>query len=149
MYDNYFIFGDSFSTQHFTSKYKFNYAIIPIGNYSFEGYKISKSLNNNEGEYLSPFLYSITDAIIKLLPYYSKFYYSHQSLSQNNLMISFMNQLKDLQIIIDNNCWYESRIFTYYIDTRPNDLTNAQYNYYIFYNYKIDKNLLSGSFIRK
>jgi surface protein len=149
MYDNYFIFGDAFSTQHFTSNYKFDYAITPIGNYSFEGNKISNSLNNNEGNYLSPFLYSITDAIIKLLPYYSKFYYSNQTLPQDTLMRLFINKLKDLQIVIDNNSWYESKIFVYYIDTKPNDLTNAQYNYYIFYNYKVDQNLLSGSFIQE
>jgi surface protein len=136
MCDNYFIFGDVFPSNHYTSKYKFNYAICPLGNYSFEGYKIAGLLTG--GSFLSPFLYSIMDIILKLLPYYSKHFYEFENLSSTNLMLSFIDRMKSLNIIVDKNQWYERKIFTYKIDTKFNDSTNSQYNYHIFFKYKFN-----------
>lgn len=146
MYDNYFIFGDVFPSNHYTSKYKFNYAICPVGNFSFEGYKTSGFLPG--GYYFSPFLYSIVDIILKLLPYYSQVYYKNITLSSIEFNMLFIYVMKLLKLIVDNNYWYERKIFTYYIDTKEDDLTNAQYNYYIFFQFKFNP-FISGSFIKE
>jgi len=142
MYDNYFIFGDSFSTKHFTSKYSFNYAIIPIGNFSYEGYKICGLISKTRGYYFSPFLYSISDITLKFIPQYKKMV----SLNQN--MKTIINTLKKIEFIVHNNYWYERKIFTYYVGKNPNnptDITNAFYNYYIFFEYKFNP-LTIGTF---
>ena len=146
MYDNYFIFGDVFPSNHYTSKYKFNYAICPVGNYSFEGYKTAGFIPG--GYYLSPFLYSISDVILKLLPYYTQLYYKYPNFSSNEFNLYFINRMKYIKIFVDNNYWYERKIFTYYITTKEGDLTNAQYNYYIFFEFKFNP-LISGSFIKE
>jgi surface protein len=142
MYNNYFIFGDVFPSNHYTSKYKFNYAICPIGNYSFEGYKTAGFLPG--GRELSPFLYSIMDIILKLLPYYTQNYYKYPNFSSNQFNLYFINRMKEIKLFVDDNYWYERKIFTYYIGTKPDDLSNAQYNYYIFFQFKFNPEL-SGS----
>ena len=146
MYDNYFIFGDSFTKTHFTSKYKFYYAIMPVSNYSSEGHMICSYLNNYEAKYLSPFIYSIIDIVLYFLPYYSKFYYTNQSLTQNNLIQQFIDNLKNLGLITNNNYWHERKIVTYYINSDLYDSTNAQYNSYLFYKYKFNDNIVFSLF---
>ena len=41
------------------------------------------------------------------------------------------DKLKELNMIIDNNYWYEQVIVSYYIATTLTDITNAQYNYWL------------------
>ena len=147
MYDNYFIFGHSFSRQHYTSNYKFNYAICPVGNYSFEGYKICGVLPIDNGYYLSPFLYSIMDVILKLLPYYSQSYYKNIKLSLIEFNTLFIEEMKKIKLLVDDNYWYERKIFTYYIGTKEDDFTNAQYNETVFFKYKFNPDL-SGPITR-
>jgi surface protein len=136
MYDNYFIFGYVFTSLHYTSKYKFNYAICPVGNYSFEGYKTAGFLPG--GRQLSPFLYSISDVILKLLPYYTQIYYKYPNFSSTKFNEYFINRMKQINLFVDDNYWYERKIFTYYIGTKDGDLTNAQYNRDIFFKYKFN-----------
>jgi surface protein len=141
MYDNYFIFGHVFSSKNYTSKYKFNYAICPVGNYSFEGYKTAGFIPN--GQYLSPFLYSICDVILKLTPYYTQIYYKYPTFSSNKLNLYFINRMKEIKLFVNNNQWYERKIFTYYIDTKQGDLTNTQYNRHIFFKFKFNSGLVA------
>jgi surface protein len=136
MYDNYFIFGYVFTSLHYTSKYKFNYAICPVGNYSFEGYKTAGFLPG--GRQLSPFLYSICDVILKLLPYYTQIYYKYPNFSSTKFNQYFINRMKQINLFVDDNYWYERKIFTYYIGTKDGDLSNAQYNRHIFFKYKFN-----------
>jgi surface protein len=147
MYDNYFIFGDVFNSLHYTSKYKFNYAISPVGNYSFEGYKTAGFLPG--GRDLSPFLYSICDVILKLLPYYTQIYYKYPNFSSTKFNEYFINRMKYINLFVDGNYWYERKIFTYYIDTNSNDLTNAQYNHHIFFQMKFNPTIAGSVSARK
>ena len=136
MYDNYFIFGYVFTSLHYTSKYKFNYAICPLGNYSFEGYKTAGFVPG--GRQLSPFLFSICDPILKLIPYYTQIYYKYPNFSSTQFNLYFINRMKDINLFVDDNYWYERKIFTYYIGTKDGDLTNAQYIRDIFYQFKFN-----------
>ena len=146
MYDNYFIFGDQFMKKKYTSKYKFNYAIIPTGNYSFDGFKLAGIIPRIDGKYISPFVYSISDIILKLLPYYTQHINQNTNLDSLTLMISFIEKIKAIKFIINNNEWYEKKIFTYYVESNIDDETNTQYNRHIFYNYKFNPTT-NGKFI--
>ena len=71
MYDNYFIFGDPFLQQHYDTIFQFKYAIITVGAYSYDGYKLSTYLSPSYGKYFSPFLYSLFDIIGKFHDFWS------------------------------------------------------------------------------
>lgn len=140
MYDNYFLFGDSFTSKHFTSKYRFNYALIPVANFSYDGYKICN--NFSDPNYFSPFLYSISDVILKFMPYWRKFV----ALKYNT--ITMINELQKNNLIASNNAWSERKFFVYYVSTNPNnptDPTNAFYNYFVISASNIGRTLW-GSF---
>lgn len=138
MYDNYFIFSDIFLNKKYTSKYKFNYAIIPSANYSFDGFKLAGIIPEIAGRYISPYIYSINDIILKLLPYYTQHVNQNKNVNSILLIISFIEKLKAIKFIINNNEWYEKKIFTYYVETIEGDETNAQYNRSIFYKYQFN-----------
>ena len=145
MYDNYFICSDIFLNKKYTSKYKFNYAIIPAANYSFDGFKIAGIIPQIEGKFISPYLYSINDIILKLLPYYVQHVNESKNMNSTSLILSFIEKLKAIKFIINNNEWYEKKIFTYYIETREGDETNAQYSRSIFYKYQFNP-ITNGKF---
>ena len=148
MYDNYFIFGDSFIDKHYTSKYKFNYAIIPIGNYSYDGFKVCNSLPDNKGTYISPFLYAVSDIKNKMLQSYTSVILSNPNLPTEIILPNFINALKRKKFIIEDNYYYERKIFTYYVDTKDGDVTNAQYNTHLFFKYSFNPST-SGVFKEK
>jgi hypothetical protein len=138
MYDNYFILGDTFGSEHFTSKYKFNYATSLIGNFSFDGYKISGILPSIEGQYLSPFLYALSDILLKILPLYSQRVNSFPLLSTSQLMPEFIDYLKNIEFIVNDNYFYERKVFVFYVDTKENDTTYAQYNEIMLFRYQFN-----------
>jgi hypothetical protein len=145
MYDNYFIFSDVFLNKKYSSKYKFNYALIPSANYSFDGFKLAGIIPGIEGRYISPYIYSTSDIILKLLPYYTQHVNQNANLNSTSLIVSFIEKLKAIKFIINNNEWYEKKIFTYYVETTEGDETNTQYNRHIFYKYKFNP-ITSGNF---
>ena len=49
-------------------------------------------------------------------------------------------------MVVNNNYWHERKIVTYYINSNLYDLTNAQYNSYLFYKYKFSDNIVFGLF---
>jgi hypothetical protein len=129
MYDNYFIFGDPFMKKKYTSKYIFNYAIIIIGNYSFDGNKVANIFTDIT---ISPFVYAVYDILFKILPRYDYMVQSHQDVTSLELMNMYINHLKTNNLIIENNYFYDRKMSTYSVYTDDNDETNAQLKKCIF-----------------
>ena len=109
MYDNYFILGDTFIQNHVETKFQFNYAIAPVGAFSYEGFKISKYISTTDGEYFSPFLYSLFDIVIKFQDFWKKYIFNKFNMND------IISDLKKNEYLIYNNFWHERKIFTYQI----------------------------------
>ena len=139
MYDNYFILGDTFIQNHVETKFQFNYAIAPVGAFSYEGFKISKYISMTDGEYFSPFLYSLFDIVIKFQDFWKKYIFNKFNMND------IISDLKKNEYLIYNNFWHERKIFTYQIKYKD-ESNNEIYAKHIFFDYKFNP-LTSGTFV--
>ncbi len=128
-HNNFFIFGDTFFFDKLVSKYKFKYAFVLIGSFSYIGYKLSKFVEPKQN--LSPqALYSI-DIINTLKPFIEQY-------NQLN-KIDFVENLKSIEFI-NNNKWYENKIFGYQITYQDN--SNIIFPKTLFLEHKFNSSIL-------
>ena len=142
MYDNYFMLSDSYSNVAITSLFPIKYGIMPIGNFSFAGYKFAGLIASPTGHSISPQILSVVDLIVEMSPIYTKFMLGNQKI---NTIKTIKNKLEELKFIVDNNYWFERKIFTYFSTSDVNN-SNTLTSQYIFFQFKFNP-LTSGTFI--
>jgi hypothetical protein len=139
MYDNYFMLSDAYSNAVITTLHPIKYGLMPIGNFSFGGYKFAGLIDSPTGQSISPQILAVVDLIVEMSPIYAKCMLNKQTIK------SIKTTLENLKYIVDNNYWFEQKIFTYLSTT---DVTNSNIlsHQYIFFQFKFNP-LTSGTFI--
>lgn len=139
MYDNYFIMSDAYVSSEIRTLYPIKYGIMPIGNFSFGGYKFAGLINSPTGHSISPQILSVVDLIVEMSPIYAN------AMSKKQSIETIKTTLENLKYIVDNNYWFERKIFTYLAqsDITQSNKLNFQY---IFFQFKFNP-LTSGTFI--
>jgi hypothetical protein len=110
-YDNIFVFSDTFSKTQCYSRHIFQYGFIPIGTFSFNGYKLCKFVDPVKS--MSPCVLAIYDILTYTYNIYQSYF--------DNLS-DFLQKLNDLQYL-SNNVWFERKIVVFH--------TNFNYRNYI------------------
>jgi hypothetical protein len=143
MYDNYFMLSDSYASVAITSPFPIKHGIMPIGNFSFAGYKFAGLIASPTGYSISPQILSVVDLIVDMSPIYAKYMSERQTIETIKI---FKSKLEELKFIVDKNYWFERKIFTYFSTSVLVNGFNTLMSKYIFFQFKFNP-LTSGTFI--